>query len=860
MQDENKGKLQDLLNEIDIQKKKTGFFTPPTEQQIEEYRQKQLEAAQQRAAAQPARQPEQAAESKPAEKAEPQPLYSVQLRPIDKELVESSGETVREIETKATRAGLEAGDELPNRSFKELLKPSKEDEEKEVGRMLAPTIPRGFEAEDHAEHTEPAPAEQKEQADHSSHPLFTTSHSVEIERIRREALEKETREAAMAARATAAGGEQGELLIDEEAKRHSAEGLLNVRGKVNDEFREFFGDTIIIDRDPSTSRRTKQRRIKDFVPATETEQAHIVFEDDEPKPVVENDIEEYCSDEDTEPVMTDLLKRKAKSLLIMILTAVAALAMLALNIAALYGLPFAAEIKESEIAFTGINTALAALLFGLHAKRIVFGFGKMITLKADASSIYALPAFVMLAEPAVFYFLKVERDCYIAAPIAALALMFAAIGEYISIRGVLLNFKQVSSGNERHVSFVPEDEVNSRLAKRANIDQPELLLKRKTGFSDNFIQNSFSHDSQSNMLRIIPFVIFIASLIAGGIGYYRERTIVAAFGAFALTAAVSGSLCSTLKSVLPLNKMQKSLARFGVVMPGYAAAERVAGINGVLLDGREIFPKGCVLLHGIKTFEREQIDRAILYAASVIIPSCETLAPVFLNVIQGKTDMLYKTESIASEDGLGFSAWADGHRVLIGNREMMAAHEIEIPSLDYELRYTKTRSRDAIYLAVNGRLFALFVVSYTLGREAEESIKKYEQEGIAVLVRTNDFNITSQKISEIFSIPQSVVTVLRKPENEYVSDIVSYKAHSESLFNHIGSLGSYTAGIMACHKLVGSAKASNSAVLISMLLGALISLALVALGSLSQVTLTVVLLYHALWALIVAVISSFSKY
>lgn len=860
MQEENKGKLQDLLNEIDIQKKKTGFFTPPTEQQIEEYRQKQLEEARQRVKEQAAAAAASAAESKPVVQQPEPPHYSEQLRPIDRELVSSSGESFREIDTEATRNGEHYSDDQPSRSFKDLLRPSKADAQKEVGRMLAPTIPRGFEAETGADRAEHEISDPKEEIDHSSHPLFTTSHSVDIERIRNEILEKEAREAAMAAHTEPVASASGELLIDDEAKRRSSDGLLNVREKVNDEFREFFGDTIIIDRDPSSARRTRQRRIKDFVPATETEEAHIVFEDDEPRREPEAEIEEYRSDEDTEPVMADLMKRQAKSAMLMIFTALAALGMVAVNVMAHYDVPAVAELKAMPLAFAGVNFALAAVLFAMHAKRILTGFGRMITLKATASSLYALGSIVMLAEPVVCYLLGAMPDCFIAAPVAALSLMFAAIGDNVALRGVLFNFKQVSSGNEKHVSFVPPDEVSSRLGKHTNVEQPEFILKRKTGFSDNFIGNSFSDDSSSKMFKSIPFVIFVASLVAAGLGFYRERTPIGAFSAFAITAAISSTLCSTLKSALPLTNMQKSLSRFGVILPGYAAAEQVAGVNGVLLDGREIFPKGSVLLHGIKTFEKEQIDRAILYAASVLIPSCETLAPVFLNVIQGKTDMLYKTENIVSEDGLGFSAWADGHRVLIGGRDMMMSHEIDIPSLSYELNYTKTRARDPIYLAVNGRVFALFVVSYSLGREAEESIKKYEQEGIAILVRTNDFNITGQKISEIFSIPQSSVTVLRKAEAEYVSDIVSYKAHSESLFNHIGSLGSYTAGIMACHKLTSGAKASNIAVLISVLLGAAISLALCALGSLSEVTLTVVLLYHLVWALIVAGVSSFSKY
>ena len=220
------------------------------------------------------------------------------------------------------------------------------------------------------------------------------------------------------------------------------------------------------------------------------------------------------------------------------------------------------------------------------------------------------------------------------------------------------------------------------------------------------------------------------------------------------------------------------------------------------MDGRELFPRGTVLLHGIKTFGKERIDRAILYAASVLIPSCETLSPVFLNVIQGKKDMLYKTEDIVYEDRMGFSAWADGARVLIGNREMMAAHEIPMPSREYELQYTKTKKRDAIYLAVGGSLYAMFVVSYNLSTDVEASIRRLTDEGLFLVVRTNDFCITRQRISEVYGLPISSVSVLKKADMEAVADELTYKAHSRSIISHIGTLPSYTAGILACRHLL----------------------------------------------------------
>ena len=97
--------------------------------------------------------------------------------------------------------------------------------------------------------------------------------------------------------------------------------------------------------------------------------------------------------------------------------------------------------------------------------------------------------------------------------------------------------------------------------------------------------------------------------------------------------------------------------------------------------------------HGIKTFGQRRIDEAILDAASVVC-SCETtLADIFLQVIEGKQDILKPVDSVVYEDGMGLSAWVDSKRVLIGNRELMLNHGVDIPSKDYEERYADVYKR-----------------------------------------------------------------------------------------------------------------------------------------------------------------------
>ena len=68
--------------------------------------------------------------------------------------------------------------------------------------------------------------------------------------------------------------------------------------------------------------------------------------------------------------------------------------------------------------------------------------------------------------------------------------------------------------------------------------------------------------------------------------------------------------------------MQKSAARVGAVVPGWSSIEELSGANMIVVGAKDLFPAKSVRLHGIKTFEKERIDLAILYACLLYTSRC----------------------------------------------------------------------------------------------------------------------------------------------------------------------------------------------------------------------------------------------
>ena len=116
--------------------------------------------------------------------------------------------------------------------------------------------------------------------------------------------------------------------------------------------------------------------------------------------------------------------------------------------------------------------------------------------------------------------------------------------------------------------------------------------------------------------------------------------------ALAGALCLGGPLAATLLSAVPSLLAQKSAAQVGAVIPGAAAMEQLGRANIAVVGARDLVPGASVRLHGIKTFDKQRIDLAILYAASVLIEGCDTLRDVFMTIIQGKTEMLFKVENL----------------------------------------------------------------------------------------------------------------------------------------------------------------------------------------------------------------------
>ena len=619
----------------------------------------------------------------------------------------------------------------------------------------------------------------------------------------------------------------GSLRLDGKKKEGITQGILNIKESMDDNFRELFGDTVVVEHRDSRKQNRRKLRVEEI-----------------------NNLDD--SDTDTEidenpDALYELLGRRVTSSVIScVVTAVAAAVIIAF---AYISLIKAAGNNRTTSIVTAVCMAAA---IAANWKTVFSGTAGLFTARPALTSLAGFSSLLALAEPVVCILTDSYPAKGFSAVIASVTLLMCGIGTMLKAFRDNRNFRTVSENPQKYASTVITDQSAVQMLSN---DLPKsstgILISHRTGYTDRFAEYCDTDDADFNKTRKVEPIAALVCVALGVISYFaKELSASEAVRVSALAAAISAPFMSSLMFELPISKLQLKLNRMGAVVPGYAAAEDVASANCVVLEGRELFPREKVLLHGIKTFEKERIDQAILYAASVLIHSCDTMSHMFLKVIQGKTDMLFDTDSVVYEEGLGFSFWVDQNRILVGRREMLESHDIEVPSRDYEDRYTKSSTRDAIYLAVAGKLYAMFVVGYSPDEEMKRLLDCLVKNDISIIVRTRDFIISPEKISRMYEIPQSMVTMVRDSSMQELARMTEYTIHSPSSLTHVGSVGAFLRGQIGCNDLISGAETSSVVGLAGMAVGTVLAAVLALVGGLDTVSILSVAMFQIIWSII----------
>ncbi len=578
------------------------------------------------------------------------------------------------------------------------------------------------------------------------------------------------------------------------------------------------------------------------------------------------EIDDYVRKEDERSIRYDIKSLRVKVGLRMWVCFIFGAGLLILSLLGLISAKtgFLSEFTGS-IVYLPIISALTLIPVLFCISTVSGGMWSLLKMKPDADSPAALGALSVLIFSIVMnlfpeVYLSGSVNLYNA--VAVLCLAFNARGKLYVLKRAMCNFGFLTNEADKFaVMPVAAPSLSAKLTRPFEYEtEASVMVSRKVGFLKDFLKYSYAEDSGDKTVRVTAIISFFASIAAGVGAFVLRKDIFEAVNIFVLMNVMCASFGQIIYPNIPLYRASKKALRHGGMISGYASVEDLSVTDAIVVDSDELFPEGTIKLHGLKTFEGQRIDEAIIDAASVVMVAGTTLKEVFRDIIDDKKELLKPVDTLVYEDSMGVSGWVDSKRVLIGNRTLMENHNIIVPSKDYEEKY-KSEGTEAIYLANSGTLTAMFVVSYNSDRETRDALKKLYRSSVNLLVRTTDPNITREKLSEVFSVPKELFSIVPSALHQDCKAETSPIKTSPASAAHTGRFPAFAATVTAS---ASAKKAIGIASFFSMV-GFIIALVIVAMFAVvgfdpKETHETVVLLYHLVLLLFTSVLPSLKSY
>lgn len=579
----------------------------------------------------------------------------------------------------------------------------------------------------------------------------------------------------------------------------------------------------------------------------------------------EEELDDYSQPSDAPSISYELKANIRKVLLRTAVTGIFTVLLLILDLLFTQNLFFpAVESAATTLGFliTNIVFLAAAAIFCLPA--IINGWKGLFTLHANSDSAVAVAVFAALLQSAAQFFAQSEvvpgQQVHLYSVLAVGALFLNAAGKLVMVRRIHRNFQFVASSDQKYAVEIYDDYNTSlQMAKGCVVDSPCIAYQHRAGFLKGFLRSSYEVDpAEAASQTIAPIGLGLSVVLCAAVAVLT-RDAVSAITAFAAGACVSAPVMNLLCANLPVSRLCRLARRCGTMVTGCQAIDQFSSVNAVMLDAKDLFPKGTVVLNGIKTFGDGRIDDAIMDATVVMSGIGGPLSDLFDQILKTAPDLLPKATNVSYEDGHGVVGWVSGRRILVGNRDLMTAHGVEPPSREYEKKYL-TGGKQVIYLASGGKMMATFILTYNSDKRRALELQRMESNGISLIVRTTDPNITPQFLAQCFQLDTQSVRVLPQRLGDVYETLVNTPADRvPAAFASRGRPTAMMRILTACIRQKGNISLAIALQNIAVALGFVLVAFLACFSGLDQLTTPAMLLYQIFWILVILIVPRLRK-
>lgn len=577
-----------------------------------------------------------------------------------------------------------------------------------------------------------------------------------------------------------------------------------------------------------------------------------------------NTVEDYTGEEDARSIRLELSHNIKKLFIRSALTGLIALISVVLTvITRIFPDSICSAVAFAPAAYAVFNFILVGFSIFINRISVASGLTPLAHFRGNSDTPVAVGAVTAVLQTLVSFFcLRDLQGFYVNYYCVAVLLAFFAnnCGKLFMVLRVKDNFKFVTSNGQKYAAKIYNNEsVANQMMSGTVADKNIIAYHHKTSFPANFLKISYAPDPSEDLAsKIAPITTLAGFLIAIMYGF-AKASFADAINTFALITVVSIPVATLLAVNVPVRRFCKTLLTYDAMLAGYPSVKQFCDSTGIMLDATELFPAECIELEGIKTFEDYAIDESLLCGIAVLKEAGNPIANAFDSVVAETRETLPEVESVLYEDEIGLVGWINSERILVGSRRLLEKYNVETPSIEYEDKYT-SKGRQVTYLAKAGRLIAMFVTNYTADPELKLELQRAEANGISVLIRTTDFNITNDLVAKKYNLFYRSIKVLPTGLGNLLKETEStVEESSRSYLITRGRIASMARAVSGSVKIKHNISLAIVIQLIAIVLGILVCATLSLYAGVGVVGSLELLIYTLFWSAAAVIAPAFQK-
>ncbi len=362
------------------------------------------------------------------------------------------------------------------------------------------------------------------------------------------------------------------------------------------------------------------------------------------------------------------------------------------------------------------------------------------------------------------------------------SLVIAGSGEMIPVDGVVregeaaLNQSSITGeALPRHVQ--PGDDVISGAVVhegRIKIEAQKVGSHTSMARVNKFLENSLRHKSEREMRseeladKLVPF-----SLGLGLAEYALTRDFKRAIGVL----TVDYSCALKLSGPVTVRSSMYKASRGGVMIKGARALEAMAEVDTVVFDKTGTLTTGDLMVTKVISLSGLSEDELLALAAGAEEHYAHPVARAVVAKAREKGLSLPAMSQVDFIVAHGISAYVEDQRVLVGSHHFISEDEgVDTARADQVAHRLREEGKSTLYVARQGRLEGLVVMSDEVRPEARRVLQDLKEQGIVnIVVLTGDHRQNAQhlaaKVPEVDHIywelkPEEKAGIIEQLKNE----------------------------------------------------------------------------------------------